>query len=334
MTLLSEIKEKAQNNIKRIVLPEGDEPRTLRATEIILKEKIADIILLGREEQIAQAARELGVDLSGVKIVNPLSSDKRELYAEEMVRQRFDKGMTMEKALSDLNNPLIFAALMIKCGDADGEIAGAINATGDVLRPAFQYVKTKKGVSVVSGAFFMFVNDPHFGHNGILVFADCAVMPDPTEQQLAEIAVSTADTAHSIMGIEPRIAMLSFSTYGSAKHELVDRIKNATRIAKEMRPDLKIDGEMQVDAALIPEVAQLKAPDSEVAGRANILVFPNLEAGNIGYKLVQRLAKAEAIGPVLQGMAAPINDLSRGCSVHDIVNLVAITANQVASSSN
>ncbi|MFV0483699.1 MAG: phosphate acetyltransferase [Bacteroidales bacterium] len=334
MTLLSEIKENAQKNIKRIVLPEGDEPRTLRATEIILKEKIADIILLGREEQIAQVSKELGVDISGAQIINPLSSENREIYAEEMVRQRADKGMTMEKALSDLNNPLVFAALMIKCGDADGEIAGAINATGDVLRPAFQYVKTKKGVSVVSGAFFMFVNDPHFGHNGILVFADCAVMPDPTEQQLAEIAISTAETASSIMGIEPRIAMLSFSTYGSAKHELVDRVKNATRIAKEMRPDLKIDGEMQVDAALIPEVAQLKAPDSEVAGRANILVFPNLEAGNIGYKLVQRLAKAEAIGPVLQGMAAPINDLSRGCSVHDIVNLVAITANQASVNNN
>ncbi|MFV0505637.1 MAG: phosphate acetyltransferase [Bacteroidales bacterium] len=334
MTLLSEIKENAQKNIKRIVLPEGDEPRTLRATEIILKEKIADIILLGREEQINHVSRELGVDISGAKIINPLSSKKRESYAEEMVRQRANKGMTMEKALSDLNNPLVFAALMIKCGDADGEIAGAINATGDVLRPAFQYVKTKKNVSVVSGAFFMFVNDPHFGHNGILVFADCAVMPNPTEQQLAEIAISTAETAQSIMGIDPRIAMLSFSTYGSASHELVDRVKNATRIAKEMKPDLKIDGEMQVDAALIPEVAQLKAPDSEVAGRANILVFPNLEAGNIGYKLVQRLAKAEAIGPVLQGMAAPINDLSRGCSVHDIVNLVAITANQASVNNN
>ena len=215
-------------------------------------------------------------------------------------------------------------------GDADGEIAGAINATGDVLRPAFQFVKTLPGVSVVSGAFIMFVNDPHFGHDGILMFADCAVMPDPDERQLAEIAVTTAKTARAIVGMEPRIAMLSFSTKGSAAHPLVDKVANATKIAKEMDGSLKIDGEMQLDAALMPEVAKLKAPDSEVAGRANVLVFPGLEAANIGYKLVQRLAGAEAIGPILQGMAAPINDLSRGCSVSDIVNLVAITCNQAA----
>ena len=219
---------------------------------------------------------------------------------------------------------------MIKNGDADGELAGAINATGDVLRPAFQFVKTMPGCSVVSGAFLMFVNEK-FGHDGIMVFADCAVMPDPTAKQLAEIAVSSAQTAKAIVGLEPRVAMLSFSTKGSAKHPMADKVIEATKIAQQMAPGLLIDGEMQLDAAIIEEVGKLKAPESKVAGKANILVFPSLEAGNIGYKLVQRLAGAEAIGPVLQGMAAPINDLSRGCSVTDIVNMVAVTANQAGS---
>ncbi len=329
MEILKRVYQNAQKYQKRIVLPEGAEPRTLRATEIVLNQKLAQIILLGNPEEINQAATEIGVNIEGATIVNPKTDQRREAYADLMVEIRKTKGLTREEALELLNDPLYFAPLMIKSGDADGELAGAINATGDVLRPALQYVKTVPGVSVVSGAFLMFVN-PHFGHEGILVFADCAVMPDPDERQLAEIAVTTAKTAKAIVGMDPRVAMLSFSTMGSAQHPLVDKMSNATRIARELDPELKIDGEMQLDAALIPEVGRLKAPNSEVAGRANILVFPGLESANIGYKLVQRLGKAEAVGPILQGMAAPINDLSRGCSVIDIVNMVAITANQAA----
>lgn len=329
MEILKRVYQNAQKYQKRIVLPEGAEPRTLRATEIVLNQKLAQIILLGNPEEIIQAATEIGVNIEGATIVNPKTDQRREAYAGLMVEIRKSKGLTREAALELLNDPLYFAPMMIKSGDADGELAGAINATGDVLRPALQYVKTVPGVSVVSGAFLMFVN-PHFGHEGILVFADCAVMPDPDERQLAEIAVTTAKTAKAIVGMDPRVAMLSFSTMGSAQHPLVDKMSNATRIARELDPDLKIDGEMQLDAALIPEVGRLKAPNSEVAGRANILVFPGLESANIGYKLVQRLGKAEAVGPILQGMAAPINDLSRGCSVIDIVNMVAITANQAA----
>ncbi len=329
MKLLEQILENARHHNKRIVLPEGAEPRTLKAAEIILKQKIAQLILLGNTDKIAGQVADLQVDITGAQIVDPATDPRREHYAGMMVEIRKSKGLTREEALSLLNDPLYFGVMMIKAGDADGELAGAINATGDVLRPAFQYIKTLPGVSVVSGAFLMFVS-PAFGHDGILVFADCAVLPDPDERQLAEIAVTTAKTAKAIVGLEPRVAMLSFSTKGSAKHEMVDKVVNATRIAREMSPDLKIEGELQVDAALADEVARLKAPGSEVAGKANVLVFPTLESGNIGYKLVQRLAGAEAIGPILQGMAAPINDLSRGCSVTDIVNMVAITANQAA----
>jgi phosphate acetyltransferase len=330
MEILKRIYQNAQKYQKRIVLPEGTEPRTLRAAEIVLNHNLAKLILLGNSDEINRLAVELGVNIEGALIVDPKTDSNREKYADLMVEIRKSKGLTKSQALELLDDPLYFAPLMIKSGDADGEIAGAINATGDVLRPALQYVKTLPGVSVVSGAFLMFVNDPQFGSDGILVFADCAVMPDPNEQQLAEIAVTTARTAKAIVGMDPRVAMLSFSTMGSAQHTLVDKVVNATRIAKEMDPQLKIDGEMQLDAALVPEVGRLKAPLSDVAGRANILVFPGLESANIGYKLVQRLAKAEAIGPILQGMASPINDLSRGCSVNDIVNMVAITANQAA----
>jgi phosphate acetyltransferase len=330
MKLLDQIIENARNHNKRIVLPEGNEPRTLKAAEIILREKIARLILLGNQEKIREHAAHLNVDITGAEIVDPVTDSRRAHYAGMMVEIRKSKGLTHEEALKLLDDPLYFACLMIKAGDADGELAGAINATGDVLRPAFQFIKTLPGVSVVSGAFLMFVNNPAYGHEGILVFADCAVLPNPDERQLAEIAVTTARTAKAIVGMEPRVGMLSFSTKGSAKHEMVDKVVNATRIAREMDPTLKIEGELQVDAALVEEVARLKAPGSEVAGKANVLVFPTLESGNIGYKLVQRLANAEAIGPVLQGMAAPINDLSRGCSVNDIVNMVAITANQAA----
>lgn len=328
MDLLNQIKASAQKLNKRIVLPEGAEPRTLKATEIILKEEIAQVILLGKRDEIEKVAAQEGVAIEGAEIIDPETDAKRSAYADMMVEIRRKKGLTHEEALVMLNDPLCFGPMMIKAGDADGEIAGAINSTGDVLRPAFQFVKTAPGVSVVSGAFMMFLNDKTIGHNGVLVFADCAVMPEPDEKQLAEIAVTTAKTAKAIVGLDPKVAMLSFSTKGSAKHDLVDKVAQATQLAQEMAPELKIDGEMQLDAALVPEVGNLKAPGSEVAGQANVLVFPGLESGNIGYKLVQRLAGAEAVGPVLQGMAAPINDLSRGCSVSDIVNMVAITANQ------
>ncbi len=328
MELLEQIKEKARSLQKRIVLAEGSELRTLRATEILLRENLAKIILLGDPQEIKDIAAKENISISGAEIINPRSDEKREYYAGLMVEARKNKGLTHSDALELLNDPLTFGPLMIKAGDADGEIAGAINSTGDVLRPALQYVKTMPGVSVVSGVFFMLFQNKSIGDQGILVFADCAVMPDPNEQQLAEIAITTAKTAKSIANLEPRIAMLSFSTKGSAQHLLVNKVANATKLAQELAPDLMIDGEMQLDAALDIDVGKLKAPGSKVAGRANVLVFPGLEAANIGYKLVQRLGGAEAIGPVLQGMAAPINDLSRGCSVSDIVNMVAITATQ------
>ncbi len=328
MELLKKIIENAVKLQNHIVLPEGTEIRTLKATEQILNSKIAKITLLGKKSVIESIAMKEGLQISGARIIDPETDSNRQKYAEIMVELRKNKGLTLEKAYELLNDPLYFSVLMIKAGDADGEVAGAINATGDVLRPAFQYVKTLPGVSVVSGLFFMIFKDKNLGDNGMLVFADCAVMPDPDALQLAEIAVTTAASAKAIANIEPRVAMLSFSTKGSAQHELVDKVVEATKIAAKMNPELLIDGEMQLDAALVPEVGQLKAPGSKVAGRANVLVFPGLESGNIGYKLVQRLAGAEAIGPVLQGMAAPINDLSRGCSVSDIVNMVAITSNQ------
>ncbi|MBN2262611.1 MAG: phosphate acetyltransferase [Prolixibacteraceae bacterium] len=330
MDLLEKIKQNASKLNKRIVLPEGTEPRTLQAAAIILKEKIAQLILLGNPAEVQQQAKALNADIGGATVIDPKTDARRDAYADLMVELRKSKGLTKDEALNLLNDPLYFGPMMIKSGDADGELAGAINATGDVLRPAFQFVKTLPGCSVVSGAFLMFVNEK-FGHDGIMVFADCAVMPDPTAQQLAEIAVSSAQTAKAIVGLEPRVAMLSFSTKGSAKHPMADKVIEATKIAQQMAPGLLIDGEMQLDAAIIEEVGKLKAPESKVAGKANVLVFPSLEAGNIGYKLVQRLAGAEAIGPVLQGMAAPINDLSRGCSVTDIVNMVAVTANQAGS---
>lgn len=329
MNLIESIKENAKNDQQRIVLPEGHEERTLKAADIVIKEGLADITILGNKEEVLKHAQELSLkNLERAHIIDPKTSSKREEYANLMVELRKSKGLAKEEALELLNNHLYFSTVMIKSGDADGEVAGADNATGDVLRPAFQYVKTLPGITVVSGAFLMFMKDKEFGDNGLMVFADCAVHPNPTDKELAEIAVATARTTRAIARIEPRIAMLSFSTKGSAQHEMVDKVVKATEIAKSMDPTLKIDGELQADAAIIESVGLKKAPGSPIAGKANVLIFPSLESGNISYKLVQRLAHAEAIGPVLQGMAAPINDLSRGCSVNDIVELIAITANQ------
>ncbi|MFP4060795.1 MAG: phosphate acetyltransferase [Bacteroidota bacterium] len=331
MNLLEEIRENAKKDLQRIVLPEGLEERTLKAADEIIHEKIAEIILIGNPDKVLKEATDKGLkNIENAIIIDPEDHDKKDQYIDLMVELRKHKGLTRDKAAKLITDPLYLSTLMIKNGDADGEVAGAMNATGDVLRPAFQFVKTLPGISVVSGAFIMILKDKEFGENGIMVFADCAVHPNPTDTELAEIAVATGKTTRAIAGFEPKIAMLSFSTKGSAKHEMVDKVVNATRMAKEMAPDMDIDGELQADAAIIESIGQKKAPGSKIAGKANVLVFPTLETGNIVYKLVQRLAHAEAVGPVLQGMAAPINDLSRGCSVSDIVNLVAITANQAA----
>jgi len=331
MDLLSTIKGNARKYDKRIVLPEGDEERTLRAADIILEENLARIILIGDNEKILSDAVKFGLrHIEKAKIINPVKHDRKEFYINLMMDIRKSKGLTRSDAEKLIEDPLYLGVLMIKAGDADGEVAGARNATGDVLRPAFQYVKTMPGISVVSGAFIMILKDRKFGNDGLMIFADCAVHPNPTDKELAEIAVATAKTTRDIAGFEPVIAMLSFSTKGSAKHEMVEKVANATKYAKEMNPDLKIDGELQADAAIIEKIGKSKAPGSEIAGKANVLIFPDLNSGNIGYKMVERFADAQAIGPILQGMAAPINDLSRGCSVSDIVNLVAITANQAA----
>jgi phosphate acetyltransferase len=331
MELLDRIKENARKHNMRIVLPEGYEERTIKAADIAIQEELAQIILIGNPDEIHSHAGKLGLkNLSKATIINPESHEKKEHYINLMVELRKSKGMTKEEASRLIEDPLYLGVLMIKNGDADGEVSGADHATGDVLRPAFHYVKTAPGISVVSGAFIMILPEKCFGENGVIIFADGAVHPNPNEKELAEIAVASAHTARAIAGFEPRIAMLSFSTKGSAKNEMVDKVVNATRIAKEMAPDLQIDGELQADAALIEAIGRSKAPGSSIAGKANVLIFPDLNSGNIAYKLVQRLAHAEAIGPVLQGMAAPINDLSRGCSVSDIVSMIAITSNQAA----
>ena len=329
MNLIDEIIARAKADKQRIVLPEGTEKRTLEAADQLVRDGVAEIILIGNPQEISALAHEMNLQHIGkATVIDPKNHDKKQTYIDLLVELRQSKGMTPEKAAVLVEDPLYLACLMIKNGDADGEIAGAQNTTGDVLRPALQIIKTSPGVSVVSGAFIMFTKTPQYGENGTLIFADCAVMPNPTAQELASIAIASAQTARGIVGVEPRVAMLSFSTKGSAQHEMVDKVTEATRIAKEMDPHLLIDGELQADAALVASVAASKAPQSAVAGQANVLVFPTLEAGNIGYKLVQRLGNAEAVGPILQGMAAPVNDLSRGCSVDDIYKMVAITANQ------
>lgn len=337
MELLKQIVEKAKANRQRIVLPEGTELRTLKAADRLLADGVADIILIGNPDVIKSMATTPAShikDISKATILDPLNYDKKETYAQLLVELRKSKGMTLEAALKLCEDPLYIACLMIKNGDADGEVAGAQNFTGDVLRPALQIIKTKPGINVVSGAFLMFTETKQYGDDGLLFFADCAVTPDPTAEQLGQIAVSTGQTAKTFTGKDPRVAILSFSTKGSAKHPLVDKVIEATKVANTLDPEMNIDGELQADAAIVPSVAKSKAPNSKVAGQANVLVFPSLETGNIAYKLVQRLGNAEAIGPILQGMAAPVNDLSRGCSVEDIYNLVAITANQAMAEKN
>ncbi len=331
MNLIEKIRQQARMDCQRIILPEGNEERTIMAADTIIREKLCYLYLIADPEELDKKVHQYGLkNIEKATVINPKDHPKKQEYTELLYEIRKSKGMTMEKAAKLVEDPLYLGTLMIKAGDADGEVAGASNSTGDVLRPAFQIVKTLPGISIVSGAFIMILKDQSFGENGVIVFADGAVHPDPDEKQLAEIAVATAGTTRSILGFEPRIAMMSFSTKGSANHPMVDKVVNATKLAKEMDPTLIIDGELQADAALIEAIASSKAPDSPIQGNANVLIFPDLNVGNVAYKLVQRLAKAEAVGPVLQGMAAPINDLSRGCSVSDIVNLVAITANQAA----
>ena len=329
MNLTDEIIEHAKADKQRIVLPEGTEERTLAAADRLIGEGVADIILLGDTDEIKMLAGRHGLrNIDRATLINPLTHEKKQAYTDLLLALRRSKGLTPEKAALLVDDPLYYACLMIKAGDADGEIAGALNTTGNVLRPALQIIKTAPGISCVSGAFLMFTDNPAFGKDGVLLFADCAVIPDPSASELAQIAVLTAELARSLLHVEPKVAMLSFSTKGSASHEKIDKIVEATRIAREMSPDLQIDGELQGDAALIESVAAQKAKGSTVAGSANVLVFPSVESGNICYKLVQRIAGIEAIGPILLGMAAPVNDLSRGCSVDDIYTMVAIAANQ------
>ena len=329
MEILKRFIETAKSNPQRIVLPEGDEPRTLKAADRIIGDGIAKIILLGQSDKILALAKENGLkNIERATIIDPQKSADAERYTDLLFELRKNKGMTREQAVELVKDPLYFGCLMIKSGDADGELAGARNTTGNVLRPALQIVKTQPGISVISGAMLMFCKEKAYGEDGFLLVADVAVMPNPTAQELAQIAVCTGRTMKNMIGIEPKVAMLSFSTKGSAQHEFVDRVVEATGMAQQMAPELKIDGELQADAALVPSVGKFKAPGSPVAGEANVLVFPALEIGNIAYKMVERLGGAVSVGPVLQGMAAPINDLSRGCSVDDIYYMTAITANQ------
>lgn len=328
MDILEKLFARAKANKRRIVLPESFEERTMRAADIILRDGLADVILIGSRQELLAQANEWGLEnIAKATIFDAATDPKRQEYVNLLFELRKSKGMTLEEADAKVNDPLYLAALMVKNGDADGEVAGAQNSTSSVLRPALQIIKMKKGISVVSGAFLM-ITPTHYGDDGMLLFADCAVTPNPDAKQLAEIAIVSAVTAKGLAEMMPRVAMLSFSTHGSAKNESADKMIEATRLARELAPDLVIDGELQLDAAIVPKVAAQKAPTSPLRGTANVLVFPNLDAGNIGYKLTQRMSGAVALGPILQGMAAPVNDLSRGCSVEDIVKMVVITSDQ------
>ena len=330
MSLIERIIARASSNRQRIVLPESFEERTITAADRAIADGLADIILIGDREKILAYAASLGLThIADATIIDPATSEKTEEYAQLLFQLRQKKGMTLEKAREVVLNPLYFGCLIIKSGDADGQISGALSTTGETLRPALQIIKCAPGITCVSGAMLLITQTPQFGEDGVLVVGDVAVTPMPDANQLAQIAVCTAQTAKSVAGFDdPRVAMLSFSTKGSASHEVVDKVVEATALAKEMNPALKIDGELQADAALVPSVGLKKAPGSDIAGKANVLVFPCLEVGNIAYKLVQRLGQADAIGPILQGIARPVNDLSRGCSVDDIYKMIAITACQ------
>lgn len=330
MKLFERLTKRAQENPKRLVLPESTEPRTLQAAERILELKAAKIIFLGNKEEILDEATKLGLQHIGeAEFHDPDDHTYTEKYAELFCELRKKKGVTLQDARYTVKNPLYLGCLLIKAGDADAMVAGALSPTSSVLRAAFQVLKTKPGISVVSGAFIMLLPEgSQYGDNDMLVFADCAVVPDPTAEELAQIAIETAKTTKNIAGLDPVVALLSFSTKNSASHERVDKVIKATEIAQALDPDLKIDGELQSDAAIVPSVGKLKAPESKVAGKANTLIFPSLETGNIAYKLVQRLAGAGAVGPILQGLAAPVNDLSRGATVEDIINTIIVTCNQ------
>ena len=328
MDFAKNVIEKAKTDIKTIVLPEGDDDRTLLAAAKIKAENIAVPVILGNADAVNAAAKEAGADIAGIEIIDPENSPKAGEYAEALYEIRKHKGVTPESAAEIVKDPMYYGIMMVKLGDADGLVSGAVHTTGDMLRPALQIIKTKPGIDIVSSCFLMDFPHDRVGHNGLLVYSDCVVMPNPTAKELAQIAVSAADTARTLCGIEePRVALLSFSTKGSAKHELVTKVQEATALAHEMAPDLMLDGEMQFDAAIIPAIGKSKAPGSPVAGSANVLIFPDLQAGNIGYKITERLGGCSAFN-VLQGLAKPCNDLSRGCCVDDIVTTVAITAVQ------
>jgi len=330
MSIVDDIVARAKANRQRIVLPEGNEERTLKAADRVLADGVADLIIIGDPNEIKDLAKQWGLNnIDKATILDPNNNPKKEQYAEYLAELRKKKGMTIEEARQKMMDPLYLGCMIIKSGDADGQLAGARNTTGNVLRPALQIIKTAPGITCVSGGMLLISKAKEYGENGLVVIGDVAVTPVPDANQLAQIAIGTAQTAKNIAGIEhPKVALLSFSTKGSAKHEVVDKVVEALGIAKQLAPDLDIDGELQADAALVPSVGASKAPGSAIAGHANTLVFPNLEVGNIAYKLVQRLGGAEAIGPVLQGIARPVNDLSRGCSVDDVYHMIAITCNQ------
>ena len=330
MSFIETIKQRAKQDIKTIVLPEATDIRTLKATELVLKEKYADIILVGDKEEISNIAKANNINIEGAKIEEPKSSENYEKYANLLYELRKHKGMTIEQANEMSLDPVYFGMLMVKDEEtkADGLVSGAVHSTSDTLRPALQILKTAPNTKLVSAFFVMVVPDCKYGANGTFIFGDSGLNANPNPEELSEIAISSSKSFRQLVGEEPKVAMLSYSTYGSAKSELTEKVIEATKLLKEKEPDLKADGELQLDAAIIPEVAKSKAPGSNVAGEANVLIFPDLDAGNIGYKLVQRLAKAEAYGPLCQGIAKPVNDLSRGCSYQDIAGVIAITAVQ------